>query len=84
MTTIDGAAYHPYACECAKCLGLGSIYASEPREITDEMKAMAKDAARYRRLRENWIDCEELGLHGRLAAIDAEIDRRLIETGKDV
>jgi hypothetical protein len=32
------------------------------------------NAARYKRLRENWIDCEELGLHGRLSAIDSHID----------
>jgi 5-methylcytosine-specific restriction endonuclease McrBC regulatory subunit McrC len=33
-----------------------------------------RDAARYRRLRENWIDCEELSLHGRLAAVDVVVD----------
>lgn len=36
-----------------------------------------RDATRYRRLRENWVDCDELGLHGRLAVIDACVDRLL-------
>jgi hypothetical protein len=39
-----------------------------------EHAEIARDAARYRRLRENWIDCEELSLHGRLAAVDAVVD----------
>lgn len=40
-------------------------------------KRIYKDAERYRRLRENWIDCDELDLHGRLAAIDAHLDKVL-------
>lgn len=45
--------------------------------LADAALALAlahKDSARYRRLRENWIDCEELHLHGRLSAIDAAVD----------
>jgi hypothetical protein len=38
-----------------------------------------KDAERYRRIRENWIDCVELGLHGRLAVIDTAIDAAIKE-----
>jgi len=36
--------------------------------------AALRDAGRYRRIRENWIDCDELNLHGRLSVIDAAID----------
>lgn len=36
-----------------------------------------RDAERYRRLRENWIDCDEIGLHGRLALIDYHLDQIL-------
>lgn len=34
----------------------------------------ARDAARYRRLRENYITCDELNFRGRLAWIDKNVD----------
>ena len=39
------------------------------------------DAERYRRIRENWIDCGELGLHGRLAVVDATVDAAMRANG---
>jgi hypothetical protein len=50
----------------------GSVKLYFKRKSDNEI---AQDAMRYRRLRENWIDCDELGLHGRLSVIDAAIDR---------
>ena len=47
--------------------------------VSAQQAALERDAARYRRLRENWIDCDELGLHGRLAAIDDRVDRALYD-----
>ncbi|MFA9439448.1 hypothetical protein ACDA63_07405 [Uliginosibacterium sp. sgz301328] len=41
------------------------------------------DAKRYRRLRENWIDCEELNLHGRLAVVDKAIDAARAKGGDE-
>lgn len=49
-----------------------------PHELRVEaeaaLAAAQKNEARYLRLRENWIDCEELGLHGRLSVVDAAAD----------
>lgn len=45
-----------------------------PEEMLNVIDSLMKDAERYRRLRENWIDCEELQFHGRLSAIDARLD----------
>ena len=42
-----------------------------------EVLEMEKDAKRYRRIRENWLDCDELNLHGRLSVIDNRIDAAL-------
>lgn len=42
-----------------------------------EIERLRKDAGRYCRIRENWIDCGELCLHGRLAVIDTVIDRAM-------
>ena len=39
-----------------------------------------RDAERYRRLRENWVDCSEIGLHGRTVVIDSVVDL-MIKTG---
>lgn len=36
------------------------------------------DAIRYRRLRENWLDSDEIELHGRTAVIDAKVDGLLL------
>jgi hypothetical protein len=42
-----------------------------------ELDALRLDAERYRRIRENWLDCDELDLHGRLSVIDNNIDEHL-------
>lgn len=42
-----------------------------------DVKRIVRDAARYQRLRKNWIDCDELNLHGRTAVIDARVDEVL-------
>ena len=51
-----------------------SVYDRAPFEAADEIERLRKDAARYRRLRENWIECNELSFAGRLAALDARVD----------
>jgi hypothetical protein len=43
------------------------------------LKELERDAARYRRLRENWLDCPELSLHGRLAVVDWCVDYFLLQ-----
>lgn len=50
------------------------------REAEKKRSALVCDANRYRRLRENWIDCEELNLHGRLSVIDVAVDALIRET----
>lgn len=46
---------------------LSKVSSHKPTE--DELYAL-----RYKRLRENWIDSGEIGLHGRLAVVDAVVD----------
>jgi len=53
----------------------GELY----RLAADELEKLRKDAERYRRLRENWVNCSEINLHGRLSVIDAHLDRLLQE-----
>lgn len=60
-----------------------AMYAAAPTPEATEVARDALDAARYRRIRENWIDCDELGLHGRTAVIDARIDAAIAAGGED-
>jgi hypothetical protein len=67
---------------CRK-LGVGGLLSAPDYQVICDMALeylkCREDAERYRRLRENWIDCAELGLHGRLSVIDAAIDAALKE-----
>lgn len=60
--------------ECLEQCRLLGISSEREARLMAERDALKKDAERYRRLRENWIDCEELQFHGRLSAIDARLD----------
>lgn len=44
---------HPYGCQCASCMSI-VVYASHPREITEEDRALHRDAKRYRFLERMW------------------------------
>lgn len=64
-----------------------SIYMDPPDggdvSVLEQLQRMTLDAARYRRLRENWIKCEELNFAGRLVVIDAAVDAAIAKQKRE-
>lgn len=59
---LDRGVWHDLGCQCEGCISLVR-YASEPREITPEMQEMAKDAERYRAIKDKESPFLVRGVH---------------------